>query len=79
MGHVKLRFIGLSVKVMEDNDFLSNDTYPKKARYIGKDCVTYEKGKIYAVIGKDRNIFRVMSELDEDYLLPSKVIQFIEK
>ena len=66
------------MKGMEDMNSLSKDIYPKKARYIGKDFVTYENGKVYTVIGKDRDMFRVMSELGEDYLLPSKVLEFIE-
>lgn len=63
---------------MENTNSLSNDIYPKKARYIGKDLVAYRKGKIYLVLSKEYDLYRVESELEESYLLPLKVLSFIE-
>ncbi len=49
----------------------------KHARYIGIDTVTYEKGKVYPVIGYEHGLFRVDNLDGEDYLLPPKVLEFI--
>lgn len=50
-------------------------------RYIGPDLVTYEKGKTYKVEGYDEELqmYGVMSELDEAYLLDEKVLEKIEE
>ena len=49
-----------------------------KVRYIGPDFVTIEKGKIYDVISVEHGYYRVMTEVDEDYLFPPKVFEIVE-
>ena len=46
-------------------------------RYIGKDLVTYEKGKTYTVLGYDEKLdmYGILSELDEAYLLPEDILK----
>ena len=46
-------------------------------RYVGEDLVTYEKGKVYSITGYDEklDLFGVMSELDEDYLLSEVILE----
>lgn len=46
-------------------------------RYIGKDLVAYEKGKVYRITGYDEKLdmFGVRSELNEDYLLPEEILE----
>ena len=46
----------------------------KHARFIGIDTVTYEKGKVYPVIGYEHGLFRVDNLDGEDYVLPPKVL-----
>lgn len=46
-------------------------------RYAGTDLVAYEKGKPYLVTGYDEklDLYGVMSELDEDYLLAENILE----
>ena len=46
-------------------------------RYVGKDLVAYEKGKVYMITGYDEKLdmFGVWSELNEDYLLPEEILE----
>ena len=46
-------------------------------RYVGKDLVAYEKGKVYMITGYDEKLdmFGVRSELNEDYLLPEEMLE----
>lgn len=48
-----------------------------KARYIGPDVVTFGKRKEYEVIAIEKGWYRIMSELDESYLLPPKAVEII--
>lgn len=49
-----------------------------KVKYIGKEFVAIEKGKIYNVISVEKGWFRIMTELDEDYLFPPELFEVIE-
>ena len=49
-----------------------------KVRYIGKDYVTFRAGKIYEVISIEKGWYRIMTELDEDYLFPPKLFEIVE-
>jgi tRNA A22 N-methylase len=49
-----------------------------KVKYIGKELVAIEKGKIYNVISVEKGWFRIMTELDEDYLFPPELFEVIE-
>ena len=46
-------------------------------RYTGPDLVTYETGKTYTVLGYNAafDMYGILSELDEAYLLPDDVLQ----
>ena len=50
-----------------------------KVRYVGPDMIAYKKGKVYTVEGYDEEmeLYEVMSELDEAYLLPKDCLEEI--
>lgn len=42
-----------------------------KVKYIGKsDTLAFERNKIYEVMSIEKGWYRIMTELDEDYLFP---------
>ena len=50
-----------------------------KVKYTGKpDTLAFEKGKIYEVMSVEKGWFRIMTELEEDYLFPPDVFEVIE-
>lgn len=54
---------------------------PKKVKYIGG--MTYSvppfiEGKIYDVISVEKGWYRIMTELDEDYLFPPHFFEIVE-
>ena len=50
-----------------------------KVKYLGKiDTPALENGKIYDVIAVEKGWFRVMTELDEDYLFPPEQFEVVE-
>ena len=50
-----------------------------RVKYIGKhDTPAIDKGKIYDVISIEKCWYRIMTELDEDYLFPPEEFQVIE-
>lgn len=50
----------------------------KRVKYIGPEMVTLEKGKIYDVIEIDHGLFRIMSELEDDYLFPPELFEIVD-
>ena len=50
-----------------------------KVRYIGKDLVGIKKGKVYEVISIEKDWYRIMTELDEDYLFPPELFEIVEE
>ena len=51
-----------------------------KVKYIGKrDTVALDRNKIYEVISIERSWYRIMTELDEDYLFPPNLFKIVEK
>ena len=52
-----------------------------KVKYVGPDLVAYETGKIYEVVGYDKELdaYAVMSELDEAYLLAVENLEEIQQ
>lgn len=48
-----------------------------KVKYIGPDLVALEKNKEYDVISVEKGWYRIMTELDEDYLFPPEVFEII--
>ena len=49
-------------------------------KYIGDDFIgtAFEKGKIYEVISIEKDWYRIMTELDEDYLFPPELFEIVE-
>lgn len=51
-----------------------------KVKYIGKaDTLAFKREKIYEVISMEKGWFRIMTELDEDYLFPPKLFEVVEE
>ena len=51
-----------------------------KVKFTGSiDTLAFEKGKIYEVLSVEKGWFRIMTELDEDYLFPPKLFEIIEQ
>ena len=49
-----------------------------RVRYIGKDTVALENGKEYDVISVENGWYRIMTEIDEDYLFPPSSFEVVE-
>ena len=55
---------------------------PKKVKYIGELKTVVEalvKNKIYDVISVEDGWYRIMTELDEDYLFPPHLFEIVEE
>ena len=51
-----------------------------KVKFLGDfDTVALEKGKVYDVISIERGWYRIMTEIDDDYLFPPKYFEIVEK
>lgn len=51
-----------------------------KVKYLGKvETLALEKGKVYEVMSVEKGWFRIMTELDEDYLFPPEQFEIIEE
>lgn len=52
-----------------------------KVKYIGEKYLdtAFEKDKIYEVISIEKGWYRIMTELDEDYLFPPELFEIIEE
>ncbi|MBR5308523.1 MAG: hypothetical protein IKU43_07115 [Clostridia bacterium] len=51
-----------------------------KVKFIGKfDTLAFEEGKVYEVISIERGWYRIMTELDEDYLFPPELFEIMEE
>ena len=49
-----------------------------KVKYIGDiSTVALEKGKEYDVLSVENGWYRIMTELDEDYLFPPKLFEVV--
>ncbi|MDE5556420.1 MAG: hypothetical protein K2J32_01820 [Ruminococcus sp.] len=48
-----------------------------KVKYIGKDLVAIQQGKIYEVISIEKGWYRIMTEINEDYLFPPECFEII--
>ena len=51
-----------------------------KVKYIGTEYLdtAFEKDKIYTVIAIEKGWYRIMTELDEDYLFPPECFEIVE-
>lgn len=51
-----------------------------KVKYIGTyDTVALDRDKLYEVISVEKSWYRIMTELDEDYLFPPNLFEVIEE
>ena len=51
-----------------------------KVKFTGSfETLALEKGKIYDVLSVEKGWFRIMTELDEDYLFPPEVLEIVEE
>ncbi|MGN1458015.1 MAG: hypothetical protein ACI4XP_08685 [Acutalibacteraceae bacterium] len=52
-----------------------------KVKYIGKEYLNtaFEKDKIYEVMSVEKEWYRIMTELDEDYLFPPELFEIVEQ
>ena len=51
-----------------------------KVKYIGlRDTLAFERDKEYDVISIERGWYRIMTELDEDYLFPPEAFEIVEE
>lgn len=51
-----------------------------KVKYIGKkDALAFEKDKVYDVISVEKGWYRIMTELEEDYLFPPEHFELVEQ
>lgn len=49
-----------------------------KVRYIGGwDTLALKEGKVYEVMSIEKGWYRIMTELDEDYLFPPKLFEVV--
>lgn len=49
-----------------------------KVKYIGeKDSIAFDREKIYEVISIERRWYRIMTELDEDYIFPPELFEIV--
>ena len=49
-----------------------------KVRYLGKDLVAVKFGKVYDVLSIEKGWYRIMTEIDEDYLFPPEAFEIVE-
>lgn len=51
-----------------------------KVKYIGKkDTFAFDRKKEYDVISVERGWYRIMTELEEDYLFPPEQFEIVEE
>ena len=48
-----------------------------KVKYIGAYILALEHNKIYEVISIEKGWYRIMTELDEDYLFPPEYFEIV--
>ena len=50
-----------------------------KVKYIGKkDTLAFDRDLVYEVISIEKGWFRIMTELEEDYLFPPHVFEIVD-
>ena len=50
-----------------------------KVKYIGDDIVAIDKDKADDVMSIEKGWYRIMTDLDEDYLFPPEVFEIVEE
>ena len=51
-----------------------------KVEYIGQQYIgtAFDQGKVYEVISVEKGWYRIITELDEDYLFPPEDFEIVE-
>ena len=49
-----------------------------KVKYKGPKTIAYDADKVYDIISVEKGWYRLMSEMDESYLLPPKMVEIID-
>lgn len=51
-----------------------------RVKYIADhETLALEKDKVYDVMSKEKGWYRIMTELDEDYLFPPEAFEIVEE
>ena len=51
-----------------------------KVRYIApRETLAFERGKVYEVMSIEKGWYRIMTELDDDYLFPPECFEIVEE
>ncbi len=50
-----------------------------KVRYLGQDMVALCRGKVYDVMCIEKGWYRIMTEINEDYLFPPDAFEIMEE
>ena len=51
-----------------------------RVKYIADhETLALEKGKVYEVMSIEKGWYRIMTELDEDYLFPPRAFEIVEE
>ena len=51
-----------------------------KVKFFGQiDTLAFEQNKVYEVISIEKGWFRIMTELEEDYLFPPELFEIVEE
>lgn len=50
-----------------------------KVKYVGETNMALTKDAVYSVMSVEKNWYRIMTDLDEDYLFPPKLFVIIEE
>ena len=59
----------------------NENTEPKRVKYLGGInyiVPPFTEGEIYDVISVEKGWYRIMTELDEDYLIPPRFFEVLE-
>jgi len=73
------KFIGRNVKEEASTTYLLRGGR-MKVKYIGKaKTIALKKEKVYDVLSVEKGWFRIMTELDDDYLFPPDQFEVIEE
>ena len=50
-----------------------------KVRYVGTSNTALTNGAVYDVVSVEKGWYRIMTELDEDYLFPPQAFEIVEE
>lgn len=51
-----------------------------KVKYIApRETLAFERDKVYDVVSIEKGWYRIMTELDDDYLFPPEAFEIVEK